>query len=79
MKSLVTIDANSRHLRLARRALRAAITHLRNARGLTSMPRDEMERVRLDAISLERVYVANTLWYERQADTHLEKMRRGRR
>ena len=37
MKPFVTIDANSRHLRLARAALRAAVTHLRHAEDRTSM------------------------------------------
>ena len=65
------VEANSRHLRLARRALRAAVTHLRNARGLTSMPEVTQERVRLAAIELESVVVPWTERVEREANIHL--------
>lgn len=78
MNAPVTIEANSRHLRLARRALRAAITHLRNAENRTSMDADTQRATRELWQWLE-VEVATAQRLEREANAHLEAMRAKRR
>jgi len=75
----VSIDANSRHLRLARRALRTAVTHLRDATGLSSMDDATRERARLLAVSLESGDVPLVNLLERLANEHLSAMRAKRR
>lgn len=64
------IEANTRELRLARRALRTAQTHLRNAVGLVSMPEATENECRRDAIGLE-TWVTAVSQYEREANAHL--------
>lgn len=73
----VAIEANSRHLRLARRALKAAQTHLRNAVGLVSMPEDARERTRIDAIWLD-TYIDRIRLLEVEANAHLSAQRKAR-
>lgn len=72
------IEANSRELRLARRALRAAQTHLRNAVGLVSMSMETAEAVRRQAIGLE-LEIEATRRFERDANEHLTAMVKRRR
>jgi hypothetical protein len=64
------IEANSRELRLARRALRTAQTHLRNAVGLVTMPEATEDECRRDAIGLE-TWVTAVSQYEREANAYL--------
>jgi len=65
-----SIEANSRELRLARRALRTAQTHLRNAVGLVSMPEATALKAGLLALGLE-TWVTAVSQYEREANAHL--------
>lgn len=78
MSAPVTIEANSRHLRLARRALRATITHLRNAESRTSMS-DNTQRATRALWQYLELEVAEVERLEREANAHLEAMRASRR
>ena len=72
------IEANSRHIRLARRALRTAQTHLRNAANRVSMPDD----TRADVVAYARLIDTDIRAcdrFEREANAHLSAMVRGRR
>lgn len=75
----MSLDGNSRELRLARRALRAAITHLRYSVGLTSTSDAARETARLLAIELERNAVPAVTDLVRRANEHLGSKRRERR
>lgn len=68
------IEANSREIRLARRALKAAQTHLRNAVGLVSMAPEAAEVVHRHAIGLD-LDIEATRRFERWANEHLDTMR----
>ena len=72
------MSANTRRLRVARSRIRAAITLLREARGLDSMDMETWELVRLDAILLESVAATVTL-HIAATNKHLEAMVRSRR
>lgn len=77
MKPFVTIDANSRHLRLARAALRAAVTHLRHAEDRTSM--DDASREGAKALRESLTWSVDDITsLERDANEHLTLMRRKR-
>jgi hypothetical protein len=71
------INANSRELRLARRALKTARTHLRNAVGLVSMPEGTRVLVRWAAIGLDDE-IKKCCDFERAANAHLVAMRKRR-
>lgn len=71
------IEANSRELRLARRALKTARTHLRNAVGLVSMPEGTRVLVRWAAIGLDDE-IKRCFYFEAAADEHLFVMRKRR-
>lgn len=73
----VAIEANSRHLRLARRALKAAQTHLRNAVGLVSMPDATRSECGADALLLT-AFVIRTWDHEASANRHLSAQRKAR-
>lgn len=66
------VRANSYHLRLARRALRTAITHLRDAANRCSMSDATQIEVVNEAFALEVVNVAWTHRIEAAVDAHLE-------
>jgi len=72
------VSANTRRLRVARSRIRAAVTLLRDARGLDSMDAETWELVRLDAICLESVAATVTL-HIAATNKHLEAMVRSRR
>lgn len=72
------MSENTRHLRLARRALRAARTHLRDAANRTSMADRTRERVEYAALDLNSDIMATEV-YEREANAHLEAMVRSRK
>jgi hypothetical protein len=73
-----SIEANSRELRLARRALRTAQTHLRNAVGLVSMPERTANECRADA-NLLQDWIDRTVRHEAEANAHLSAMVASRR
>jgi len=72
------VSANTRRLRVARSRIRAAVTLLRDARGLDSMDAETWELVRLDAITLESVAGTVSL-HITATDAHMEKMARSRK
>lgn len=69
---------NTRRLHAARARIRAAVTLLRDARGLDSMDAETQESCRQDAILLESVARTVTL-HITATDAHLEKMARSRK
>lgn len=69
---------NARRLHAARARIRAAVTLLRDARGLDSMDAETQEGCRQDAILLESVARYVTLSIT-ATDAHLAKMARSRK
>ena len=72
------IDANTRELRLARRALRTAQTHLRNAVGLVCMSEEtraecawRVEEIQLWVLTISRL--------EHEANAHLSSKVKSRK
>ena len=77
MKLAIAVEANSRHLRLARAALRAAVTHLRHAEDRTSM--DDASREGTKALRESLTWsVDDITGLERDANEYLTLMRRKR-
>lgn len=73
----MSTDANSREVRLARRALRTAQTHLRRAANRAAMPTATAEDCRRDAVALDD-WADRLARYENEANRHLESKRRKR-
>lgn len=73
------IEANSRHLWLARRALRAAVTHLRNAASLCCMSDATRDAVTAEAIALEQIDIAAVGRFETETNEHLSAQLASRR
>lgn len=71
------IEANSRELRLARRALKAARTHLRNAANRVCMSDATRRMVEAEASGLSADVRACSDW-EAEANAHLAAMRKRR-
>ena len=69
---------NTRRLHAARARIRAAVTLLRDARGLDSMDAETQESCRQDAILLESVAATVSL-HITATDAHMEKMARSRK
>ena len=69
---------NTRRLHAARARIRAAVTLLRDARGLDPMDAETQALVRLDAIALESVAATVSL-HITATDAHLAKMARSRK
>lgn len=69
---------NTRHIRLARRALRQAITHLKNAENRTSTSDESRNLLRAMADALQ-VEVSATHAREREANEHMDEWRKRRR
>lgn len=73
------IEANSRHLWLARRALRAAVTHLRNAANRCCMSDATRDAVTAEAVALEEVNVVAVGRFETETNEHLSNQLASRR
>jgi hypothetical protein len=71
------IEANSRELRLARRALKTARTHLRNAANRVCMSEQTRNETNADALLLED-FIRATTRHEAEANAHLSAMRKRR-